>query len=202
MKYRLFALVVMLFLSCSSDNPNGPEPQQFTAAYFPVADGYTWYYTSDEFGSITRIVDGDTTINGRDCKRVLENGVTAEAWSLRESGDSAGFYVHLLSYGSVFYEFEPPLPIPFGMEEGEVHNYESTVTKIVSGNITEVFDISGNLRFEGFINYMVPAGDFEDVVQLYYVEDAYSEYYARGVGLLDNEDYVLDSAYIDGTWYR
>lgn len=174
----------------------------FNAVYFPVADGDTWYYTSQTLGQVVRTVDGDTTINGRACIRVLEGGVTAEAWSLEESGNSAGFYVHLLSTGSVFYEFEPPLRIPFDMAVDEVYNYEATVTKYVSGTVSEVFDISGNLRFEGFVDYLVPAGDFENVIQIYYIEDDYNEYYAPGVGLLDNEDYVLDSAYIGGTWFR
>jgi hypothetical protein len=174
----------------------------FNASYFPVADGDTWYYTSQSLGQVVRMVAGDTTINGRACIRVLEGGVTAEAWSLVEDGVSAGYYIHLLSLGSVFYEFEPPLKIPFDMEQDEVYNYEATVTKYVSGTVDEIFDISGNLRFEGFVDYSVPAGDFENVIQLYYIEDDYNEYYAPGVGLLDNEDYVLDSAYIDGVWYK
>jgi len=174
----------------------------FNAIYFPVADGDTWYYTDSLESIVIRVLDGDTIINGRNCIRVLENGFTTEAWSLEESGDSAGYYIHLLSTGSVFYEFEPPLKIPFDMEQDEVYNYEATVTKYVSGTVNEVFDISGHLRFEGFVDYSVPAGNFENVIQLYYIEDDYNEYYAPGVGLLDNDDYVLDSAYIDGTWYR
>jgi hypothetical protein len=163
------------------------------ADYFPVADGDTWYYTDGGARKIVRVVSGDTTINGLSCKRILENDTTTEAWSV----DSSGFYVHLLD--RVLY-FIPPLKIPFDLVLDEPYNYNSEVRWIDNPG---VFDsISGILKFKGYSTYTVPAGQFDSTIQMAYITDGYSEYYAKGVGLLDNEDYVLDSAYVGGVWYR
>lgn len=164
------------------------------AAYFPIAEGDTWYYTDGSNQKIVRVVSGDTTINGLPCKRILENDTTTEAWSV----DSTGFYVHLLD--KILW-FVPPLKIPFNLVYDEPFNYNSTVywtenDTLYSGSI------SGILKFKGYSTYTVPAGQFDSTIQISYITDGYSEYYARGVGLLDNEDYVLDSAFVGGVWYR
>ncbi len=194
--------LLLLAISCSSSN--GPEPVLvLDESYFPTADGDTWYFTSSELGSRVRTIEGDTTIEGCNCIRVRENGVTWEAWSIIPDGDSAGFYVHLLSFVAGVDTFhawvEPPLRIPFEMDQDETYNYSSDAFYYDGGDLF-TFTIAGTLRFDGFVDKTVPAGNFQDVLNLAY--PGYREYYAKNVGLLDNGDYVLDSAFIDGEWIR
>ncbi len=175
-----------------------PELFENGSEYFPMAEGDTWYYTwVDSAKSIKREVSGDTTILGNSCKRILENGATAEAWAKNTNG----FYVHFLA--GAFW-FDPPLAIPFDLEEGITYEFSSNMFTEVDEQIyTSV--TSGGLDFMGYVTDTVPAGIFNDVIKLYYQPDgqtAYYEFYARGVGLLDNGDYILDSAYIGGVWYR
>jgi hypothetical protein len=175
-----------------------PEIFKNGFVYFPIADGDIWYYTwVDSNKTVKRQVSGDTVINSITCVRILENDTTAEAWTK----DASGFYVHLLAKA---FWFEPPLAIPFDLEEGITYNFSSNMFTRIDGNIyTSV--ISGALDFEGYITKTVPAGQFNDVIKLFYQpndEVSYYEYYAPGVGLLDNGDYILDSAYIGGIWYR
>ena len=175
-----------------------PELFENGTEYFPMAEGDIWYYTwTDSAKTIKREVSGDTVILGTTCTRVLENTATAEAWTK----DANGFYVHLLA--GTFW-FDPPLAIPFDLEEGLTYDFSSNMfTKVAGQTYTSV--ISGGLDFTGYVSKTVPAGTFNDVIELYYQPDDetnYYEYYARGVGLLDNGDYILDSAYIDGVWHR
>ncbi|RKX17687.1 MAG: hypothetical protein DRP51_10430, partial [Candidatus Zixiibacteriota bacterium] len=176
-----------------------PEIFENGTEYFPMTEGDTWYYTWTDYGhKITRTVSGDTVILGNTCTRILENDTTAEAWTK----DANGFYVHLLSGN--FY-FDPPLAIPFYLEEGIPYNFNSNSYLWVSADSIYSGTISGQLDFMGYISKTVPAGQYDDVIKLYYQpddEENYYEYYARGVGLLDNGDYILDSAYIGGVWYR
>ncbi len=194
------------YISISSDGGNFdilvlmtvPEIFENGSEYFPMADGDIWYYNWIDFNKIIkREVSGDTVINSITCIRVLENDTTAEAWTK----DTYGFYVHLL--GKAFW-FDPPLAIPFNLEEGITYNFSSNMFTRIDGDIyTSV--ISGALDFEGYITKTVPAGQFNEVIMLFYQPDddsSYYEYYAPGVGLLDNGDYILDSAYIGGVWYR
>ncbi|MCP4706659.1 MAG: hypothetical protein GY865_18830 [candidate division Zixibacteria bacterium] len=175
-----------------------PELFENGTEYFPMTDGDTWYYTwADSAKTIKREISGDTVINSVTCARVLENDSTAQAWSK----DVDGFYVHLL-VGIYKFRFYPPLAIPFNMEEGLPFNYASN---IYFQDQAEQYIASGTLDFMGYISKTVQAGSFDDVIELYYQPDDetnYYEYYAPDVGLLDNGDYVLDSAYIDGIWYR
>ncbi len=166
------------------------------ADYFPFADGDTLYYTDASHHKIVRVVSGDTIINGLPCKRVLDNDTTTEAWSV----DSTGFYVHLLD--KVLW-FDPPLKIPFDLAYDEPYNYNSTVYWTENDTLYQS-DISGTLKFKGYLTFTVGAGRFDSTIQLSYTspDDSYSEYYARGVGLLYNEDYALDSAFVGGVWYR
>jgi hypothetical protein len=204
MKVLSLIILALVLVGCSSSN--GPENTPvFNASYFPHADGDTWYYTASNSEKITRVVDGDTVINGLDCIRILENGEIAEAWSIIESGDSAGFYVNMLTFvynSEVIHPyFDPPLRIPFNMKADDEYTYDSDGYYTSGGNVY-TFTAAGTLKFEGFIEKDVPAGNFKDVARIYYVTDNYNEYYAKGVGLLDNEDYVLDSAFIGGKWYK
>ncbi len=200
----ILAILALAMVSCSSsDGPDGGPV--FDASYFPHANGDTWYFTASNSDKITRVVDGDTVINGLDCIKILENGEIAEAWSIIETGDSSGFYVNMLSfiYGdeTIHPYFDPPLRIPFNMKANDEYTYDSDAY-YTSGGDVYTFPAVGVLKFEGFIEKSVPAGDFTDVARIYYVTDDYYEYYAKGVGLLDNDDYVLDSAYIGGKWYK
>ncbi len=173
---------------------NGPD-------YFPLADGDTWYYTNASSDQIIREVSGDTVINGYQCKRILHNGQTAEAWSIITAGDSAGFYFHMLT-DVYHYQFDPPLVIPFDLAYDEPYNYSSTATWVQNDTLWTA-NISGTLKFKGYVTYDTPTGiHFDDVIKFFYIPDGYSEYYARGVGLVDNEDIVLDSAFVGGVRYR
>ncbi|HER00435.1 MAG TPA: hypothetical protein ENO22_13925 [candidate division Zixibacteria bacterium] len=211
MKKALFLLAAVLLVACSSSN--GPENNpEFNSAYFPASDGDTWYYTKWESEKIVREIDGDTAVNGVNCIRVLENGSTSEAWRIVEDGDSAGFYVHMLTYGfesdTIRPYFDPPLRIPLNMNVGEEYDYASDAF-YEQGGTAYTFSITGTLVFEGFVDKTVPAGSFGDVARIHYYDidensdtTQYYEYYAPGVGLLDNEIYVLDSAFIDRVWIR
>jgi hypothetical protein len=170
----------------------GPVRIMDGLTYFPMANGDTWYYTDLSSQKITRVISGDTMVNGVLCKQVVENDETAEAWAV----DTAGFYVHLLT-DVYHYRFVPPLEIPFDLVINELYNYNSNVYWLDS---TAVF--SGTLKFNGYTGYDVPAGHFDNVMDILYLTYGYHEYYAKGVGLLDNGDYILDSALIGGVWFR
>lgn len=171
------------------------------SSYFPMAMGDTWYYTNDSGQSIVRTVEGDTTICFRNCTRIYHNGEIAEAWSI----DDTGFYVHLLTGNSSF-EVSPLLAIPFELPALGDYAFNSGV--FVECNYQD-FDIAGTLTFIDYTSKTVPAGTFDTVAELYYdpagddpEDPPYTEYYAPGVGLLDNGDLILDSAFIGGVWHR
>jgi hypothetical protein len=174
------------------------------SSYFPMSDGDTWYYTDASNRKIVRAVQGDTVIITpaadltpieRTCTRVLENDTTTECWSI----DSIGFNVHLLDK---VLSFEPPLVIPFGLALEESYLYDSKVYITENDTLYEAGTATGSLKFKGYITHTVSAGQFDSVAHFLYLTDGYSEYYAKGVGLLDNDDYVLDSAFVGGIWYR
>ncbi|MDD4051013.1 MAG: Ig-like domain-containing protein [candidate division Zixibacteria bacterium] len=162
--------------------------------YFPMADGDTWYFTAADMHKVKRTVSGDTTITTHVCKRVLENDTTAEAWFV----DSTGFYVHLLDG---ILRAEPPLKLPYHMAVNDIYHYASRLNWTEGGN-SYYADIAGDIKFSGFVSRTVPAGTFPDAIKFLYITDGYSEYYVEGLGLIDNEDYVLDSAFVGGVWYR
>ncbi len=171
----------------------------FGSAYFPFVDGDTWYFTDTTGQSIVRTVSGDTTIFARPCKRIRHNGSTVEAWSIIDST----FAVHMLT-GSISIYLNPPLTIPFDLPT-TAHAYSS---EVFDGNVSLNFNIEGDLSFVNYVSKTVPAGTYLGVAELYYDpvgnepdDPPYYEYYAPGIGLLDNGDLVLDSAFIDGTWY-
>lgn len=174
--------------------PLGPE-------YFPMADGDTWYYTNAIDEQIIRTVSGDTTIALRTCRRVLHNGVTAEAWSIDSTAsDTAGYYIHMLT-GDDKYVFIPPLVIPFNLETASPYSYNSQVFV----NSVGVGTINGQLSFVDYGKVPLMDRIFESVLQLHYTpngEPEYDEFYAPYVGLLNNGDMELDSAFVGGIWYR
>lgn len=169
----------------------------FGEAFFPMEEGDTWYYTAVGSGSVIRTVSGDTTIEGNVCKKILHNGHTAQAWSK----DTGAFYVHLIN--DSMYAI-PPLAIPFSMGEGDSHQYAAQLRFPCGENICFI-EISGSIFFTAYVTRQVPAGTFKATAQLHYLQDDdndYNEFYAPGVGLLDDGDFVLDSANIGGVWFR
>ncbi len=189
------------FISCSDDKkPTEPEPVPLVEGekYFPAAEGDLWFYTNQDSVQIVRVVSGDTTVNGVQCLRILHNDTTREAWQLTETT----FLVHLLE-GNI--RFQPPLPIPFVMYTNQPVSFSSNVF-IFENNQTYQAHTHGNLYFRGYLTMMVPAGEYDSVIDLYYSviepEDQYHEYYAKNIGLLDNGDLILDSAYVGGVWYK
>lgn len=162
--------------------------------YFPMADGDTWYFTAADDHKVRRIISGDTTITGHICKRVLENDTTAEAWFV----DSTGFYVHLLDG---ILRAEPPLKMPYHLTVGQDYTFSATLYWTEHDTAYSA-DIDGYLRFMGYGSHTVPAGTFTQAIRFLYFPDGYSERYVNGLGLIDNDDYALDSAYVGGVWYR
>jgi len=186
----------MLFSSCdcNDDPPNGKTKVKIEngTEFFPMADGDTWYFSSQSGPAVIRTVSGDTTITSRLCKRVLENGTTSEAWSI--TADS--FFVHLID-GDL--RPEPPLPIPLDLEEDDPFTYQTT---LYFPTYPGSADIDGTITFDGYVSRTVTAGTFTGVLDLHYLPDDYHEYYVRDLGLIDNGDYTLDSAYVGGVWHR
>ncbi len=196
MKLMHFIVMMLILAGCSSNEPT-PAPRITEGVkYFPVADGDTWFFTSAGSTIIKRIISGDTTINGVVCKKVVDEGITTEAWTV----DSEGFKTHLLQS---IYRFDPPLLIPFNLEQGKPFKYKTTVYFTLSG-VPYYAEDSGHIEFLGYVTREVKAGIFSSVLKLHYTpanDTAYDEFYAKGVGLIDNGYYFLDSALIGGIWY-
>jgi hypothetical protein len=103
---------------------------------------------------------------------------------------------------------DPPLLIPFNMRSDEPYRFDSFAG--LRGDPDNGFPIKGYLTFEGYVTKTVPAGTFKSCLKLRYDVEGdgddpgytYYEYYAPGVGLLDNGDVVLDSAEVGGVFYR
>lgn len=208
-----FTLGLLLFgsiLTGCGDDPVEPEdPPQIVNGeeYFPMADGDTWYYNS---ANVIRQVDGDTTINGSVCKKVLQGNFTHQAWSLT----SERFAQHLLERTFVF---DPPLEIPLDLVKGEPHEFNSLGIVDDSYNPEAIDSVRtiGTLTFDGYITRMVNQVDLDSCIKLDYdytdyvyfsdgvsitVPTQYTEYYARGIGLIDDGDLGLDQAQINGEW--
>lgn len=210
----ILIIIALIMAACSDDDkPNNPQPTGLgiDSTYFPIGEGDSWYYTSSDTMQIVRAISGDTVIVATGTlvifgdsievtdtgKKVLENGVTAQAWSR----DSIAFYIHLI--GDI-YRPNPPLPIPYELELNVPFEYWTRF--IWTENSTEYFqDDSGTTVYRGDVQRTVPAGLFDSVIQITYNpagQSSYDEYYARNVGLLDDGDYILDSAFVGGIWYR
>jgi hypothetical protein len=205
------ALLIFLISSCGK-GPDGPGDHPKIVGgerYFPMADGDTWFYNS---AAVIREVDGDTTINGYVCKKVLQGTVTAQAWSIT----SERFAQHLLEET---YIFDPPLEIPLDLEKGTPHEFNSLGINSAaipgSQDPVQVDSVRtiGKLSFDGYVTKTINQVDLDSCIKLdydytdhvYYADgdsilfpNQYSEYYARNIGLIDDGDIVLDQARIDG----
>lgn len=213
----LFAtLMTALFiaLSCSDNGSEPPDDDPKTipdaSGFFPMSEGSFYIYNN---GVTSREIDGDTTINGTLCTRLLQGGVTNEAWTK----DASGFYQHLLD-GEIW--FDPPLAIPFDLVEDEPYDFYSLARQL--GDTTALASLSGSLTFEGFVSREVTDYLYDSLLHLNYVSTIYNfaqdasltdtteEYWARGIGLVlspdsDPNDGIfdelrLDSVLIDGVW--
>jgi hypothetical protein len=199
------ALGLLLLAGCNGDdngtNGNGSETIRISQEFFPIQDGSFWSYN---WGNFIRRISGDTLVNGTTCKRLLENGVTAEAWTLTDSA----FSQHLLA-GDIW--FDPPLSIPLEFEEGTPHQVGSNV--YLRGDTSAIGYISGTVSCLGFNSLPNVQGNSYDslltldyqIQQIEYLTDdtttdSYLEYWARGIGLIfvTGTGYVLDFAVIDG----
>lgn len=176
--------------------------------YFPVQQGNKWFYNNGEY---VRFLDGDTTISGTLCHRLLQNGETDEAWTLT----SDRFAQHLLAQ---FLWFDPPLQIPLNLEKDKAYQY-STLGRIAPGweGSIDSARFEGTLTFTGYFQKEVADVMTDSCVGLHYntksttylhsgtsntSTDSYDEYYARGIGLVLLDDPLvpryLDSAIING----
>ncbi len=197
MKNIIILFFILMLINCSPDKP-APAPKIIDGPeYFPMADGDKWFYSTQNVPLIIRQVSGDTTVAGVSCKRVFENMHTIEAWTV----DSTGFRLHLLAEKLWL---DPPLEIPFKLVQGESFSYQSKAFFYKNDSLV-YYELGGKLQFSGYVTKEVKAGKFSNVLKFHYSPDGgdpYDEYYAKGVGLLDNGEYLLDSAYIGGKWYK
>jgi hypothetical protein len=187
--------------------------------YFQFADGDVWYYTyTNETGSKWKVrreavpnvqIQGVNTSN---CTEIFENGEFFECWSM----DSYSFKQHFLGVRFAPSEVEvlsvdPVLEIPLDLRSDEPYYFNSMATDIHTPLIH--FTVTGYLIFDGYSTHTVNAGTFDNCMTLLYTPldargnpdrnspDAYREYYAPNVGLIDNGDIVLDSAFINDIRY-
>jgi hypothetical protein len=190
MKTVLFIMTALSLAGCSSsDKPTSPPAQaeKITAEYFPMADGDAWYYSSSTEPLMIWSVSGDTLINGVACKKIMQD---LNHYYMACRIDNEGYKIYFREGLSV----DPPFVIDFNWKKDEI-NY------INIGGIGII-----PIRFIGYCSKEVTAGQFDSVLKICYFpgddEFGYYEYYAKGVGLLDDENYSLDSAFIGGIWYK
>jgi hypothetical protein len=209
--FRLLVVTVFLIVvsGCSS-KPNNPILVKINdgVRYFPVQQGNKWFYNN---GQYSRLLDGDTTISGTLCLRLMQNGETEEAWTLT----SARFAQHLLAG---FLWFDPPLQIPLNLEKDKPFQ-TSALGRIAPGFESPIDSarFTGTLTFIGYSQQDVADVKLDSCIGLHYnmktiiynhsgvsdtTTDVYDEYYARGIGLVlltDPKDTrYLDSAIIGG----
>lgn len=200
----LFVIIAALVACSDPVDPEDPVVIIDGPAYFPMHDGDTWHYNSSNF---IRKVDGDTTVNGISCKRVFLGIETDQAWKV----DSERFTQHLFE-GYLW--FDPPLEIPFNLEKGKPFSFSSL------GRISEAFEsdadsirTAGTLLFDGYVTHVVSRVTLDSCLKLDYhyidkiylkngtvVEDtsSYTEIWAKGIGMVDDGDWFLDMAIING----
>ena len=210
MKYFVIILITLTIIGACGDTGTKPQPVTIKDGmrYFPVQQGNQWFYNS---GQYSRVLSGDTTIAGELCQRLLQNGETEEAWTLT----SERFAQHLLSG---FLWFDPPLQIPLNLEKDKPFQ-TSALGRIAPGFSSDVDSarFQGTLTFKGYFQKEVADLMVDSCIGLHYLihstvyyhagttdtsTDAYDEYYARGIGLVQLEDpgdlRYLDSATING----
>ena len=199
-------LAIVMLSGCSGDDPVVFMRDNIDN-YFPLQKGDTWYYTfygADDTLQVVRLALDEIELNGMNCTPIYENADLADCWSKNTSG----FYVHLIPvrfYPNPIIKFttEPPLVIPFDMRSDEPFQFKSYAQRLGGGS-GDGFDIEGELSLSGFVTKAVPAGTFKNCLALYYDDgyEPYFEYYAPGVGLLDNGEIILDSAVVGGVKYN
>lgn len=196
------AISVFLFAGCSDNGEKPPNPDDSTGiskAYFPVQDGNYWSYNN---GTVNRLLSGDTVINGITCARLLENGVTTEAWTLTDQS----FAQHLLEGD---YWFDPPLQIPLDLQVDSSFAVNSFAHLV--GDTATIGSYTGTLTNRGYVSQTVGDTTYDSCLYLgyhiqvlEYINDQtntfdFTEYYAKGVGLIFSPgDRTLDFAVIDG----
>ena len=208
--FLVIPVLVLLVAGCGKKPVPPEDPPKIVAGerFFPMHDGDIWNYTT----GVIRKVDGDTTIGGYPCKRVLQASVTSQAWSIT----SERFAQHLLD-GSI--EFMPPLAIPLDLQKGTPHEFNSLGINhdaVPGSNDPLQVDsvrTMGTLSFDGYVTRTINNVDLDSCIKLdydyvdsvYFADDTvepfssqYSEYYARGIGLIDDGDIQLLQATIDG----
>jgi hypothetical protein len=209
----LFLGAFLVVLSCNDDGVEPEDPVKITdpLSFFPITEGNLWSYNN---GVVIREIDGDTTINGITCSRLLRGGETAEALTI----DAGGFYQHLLD-GAIW--FDPPLPIPFSLEKDEPYEVFS-IGRELGEDTTAIGSFSGTLTFKGYVSRTVVDHDYDSLVYLDYkmtiynfadsvsLQTNFDEFYARNIGLVLSRDIEsngaatdalnLDSARINGVW--
>jgi hypothetical protein len=203
----LLASLALATIGCSCSGGTDPEPKVTIVdgpAYFPMSDNDIWYYNSS---SIIRKVDGDTTVNGVVCKRVFKGSETDQAWSLT----TERFAQHLLEG---FLWFDPPLQIPLNMVKGDPVQF-SSLGLVAAGFVSDAdsFRTYGKITFDGYASRTLNQVDLDSCLKLDYdyvtkvyfkngsvLDDStkYTEYWAKGIGLLDDGDLHLDRAIING----
>ncbi len=202
----LCSLSILSLTSCEDKPPKPPDKVRIVNGtdYFPMNDGDTWYYNS---GNFVRKVDGDTVIDGQTCKRVLLATETDQAWSLT----AERFAVHLL-LGYMW--VDPPLDIPLNLVKDEPHSFNS-LGLITEGFVSDAdsFRIFGTLTFAGYVTRTISQVDLDSCLQLDYISTTkiyfkngnviddvaeYSEFYARGIGMIYDGTWGLDAALING----
>jgi hypothetical protein len=192
-----------LFAGCSDNGekppPDGGDSTGISQEYFPVRDGNFWSYDN---GTVTRELSGDTIVNGVTCARLLENGKTAEAWTLTDKR----FAQHLLD-GDTW--FDPPLQIPLNLKVDSSYAVNSFAHLI--GDTAAIGSYTGTLTNRGYVTQTVGDTTYDSCLYLgYHIQVLeyvtnqtstfdFVEYYAKGVGLiLSPPDLTLDFAVIDG----
>jgi hypothetical protein len=203
----LLAVLALAIIGCSCSGGTDPEPKVTIVngpAYFPMSDNDTWYYNSS---SIIRKIDGDTTVNGVVCKRVFKGNETDQAWSIT----AERFAQHLLEG---FLWFDPPLQIPLNMVKGDPVQF-SSLGLVAAGFVSDAdsFRTFGKITFDGYATRTLNQVDLDSCLKLDYdyvtkvyfkngsvLDDStkYTEYWAKGIGLLDDGDLHLDRAIING----
>jgi hypothetical protein len=201
MKALIIIIATLNLAGCSSSDKSidpSVQAEKITAEYFPMANGDTWYYSSSAEPLMIWSVSGDTLINGVTCKKIMQD---LNHYYMACRIDSEGYKIYFRDGLS----FNPPFVIGFNWEKGKQYNVSVGFHAKYGG--TEMHDtISIPMEFVGYCSKTVHAGSFNNVVKMHYITcdlfDEYYEYYAKGIGLLDEEDYALDSAFIGGSWYK
>jgi hypothetical protein len=174
--------------------------EQNMSDYFPMQVGDTWYYTENGETEVIRRIGDQIDLDGVNCMPVLTSippvvtDSLEECWGISEDA----FAIYLIAFR---YYPDPPLIIPFNITSASPYTYDSFAKK--DNNPNSGFQITGELSFGGLVTKTVPAGTFQKCLKLHYDDgsDPYDEYYAPGIGLLDNGDIALDSAYVGGVMY-